>query len=179
MPAGPAKLARFAHTPRTRVLARLGLAHRPPGRWLRGRFAWTHCRGNRSGAASRSAQDSTTLPTAGQLAFRDGDPPSAPGVLAPAHHLGGRSDHPNDPPHSREVRRWRPAWRASGGWHAAGRATEQSLPDKPHHDYELTALRPNSREIVDAQRRRRRPISRTPTPCAQKMAISSRSANDR
>ena len=30
MPAGPAKLARFADTPQAPVLARLGLAHRPP-----------------------------------------------------------------------------------------------------------------------------------------------------
>ena len=36
MPWGPAKLARFADTPRAPVLARLGLAHKAPGRWLHG-----------------------------------------------------------------------------------------------------------------------------------------------
>ena len=50
---------------------------------------------SRPGAGWRSARDSTTLPTADQLAARDGDPPNAPGVPAPAHHPVGRSAHPD------------------------------------------------------------------------------------
>ena len=92
---------------------------------------------SRSGAGWRSARDSTTLPTAGQLAFRDGDLPSAPGVLAPARHPGGRSFHLGDPAHTPARRRSQRASLPSGGWHAALRATEQSLPDKPHHDHGL------------------------------------------
>ena len=40
----PAMLARFAHTPRVRVLAHPCLAHIAPGRSLRERFALTHYR---------------------------------------------------------------------------------------------------------------------------------------
>jgi Metallo-beta-lactamase superfamily len=43
----------------------------------------------------------------------------------------------------------------------------------------VDALRRSSREIVDGDRPTRRAISRTPSPCARKIAISSRSANDR
>ena len=97
---------------------------------------------SRPGADSRSARDSTTLPTAGHFAAPDDDPPSAPGVLAPARHPGGRSAHRGDPAHSGAERRSQPAWRPSGGWHAAPRATEQSMPHKPHHDYESRRYAP-------------------------------------
>ena len=129
MPAGPAKLARFADTPQAPVLAHLDLAHRPPGRSPRERSSWTHYQGNRPGAASRSARDSTTLPTADQLAAHDGDRPSVPGVLAPTHHPGGRSSHPNDPARSRAKPRSQQASRPSDGWHADPNATAQSWPD--------------------------------------------------
>jgi hypothetical protein len=43
----------------------------------------------------------------------------------------------------------------------------------------VAALRRSSREIVDADRPSRRAISRTPHPWARKIAISSRSENDR
>ena len=53
---------------------------------------------------------------------------STPGALAPAHHPGLTTQTD-----ILTKLGWRPASRPSGGWHAAPR-TEQSLPDKPHHD---------------------------------------------
>ena len=137
-PLDPATLARFAHTPPTPVLAHLDLAYRPPGRWLRERFSWTHYQGTRSGAGSRSAQDSTSLPTVDPFGARDGDPSSALRVLTPTRRPVERSAHQHDPPRSGEARRWRPASLPSGGWHASGRATALPWPDKPHHDHGST-----------------------------------------
>src|SRR4051794_6220872 len=61
----------------------------------------------------------------------------------------------------------------SSAFHCATDARYSSLPPR------VAALRRNSREIVDGDRPSRRAVSRTPTPCALKIAISSRSANDK
>ena len=113
---------------------------------------------SRSGADSRSARDSTTLPTVDPFGAHDDDPPNAPGALAPARHP---TETILDVPAKLVVPR--PTSPPSGGRHADPNATEQSWPDTPSPCY---GLRRNSREIVDAQRPRRRAISRTPTPCA-------------
>ncbi len=55
-------------------------------------------------------------------------------------------------------------------------ATEARYSNRPPR---VAALRRSSREIVDGERPNRRAVSRTPTPCALRIAISSRSENDR
>ena len=110
------------------------IAHMPTGAGKNGE--------TRPGAGSRSAQDSTTSPTADLLAARDGDRPSALRVLAPTRRPVERSAHRGDPAHTGEALRWRPASPPSGGWHASPRATAQSWPDKPHPDHGSTRYAP-------------------------------------
>jgi len=55
-------------------------------------------------------------------------------------------------------------------------ATEARYSSRPHR---VAALRRNSRQIVDGDRPSRLAVSRTPTPWALRIAISSRSANDK
>ena len=67
----------------------------------------------------------------------------------------------------------------SDGRRADPNATERSWPRHSKPPQRVAALRPNSREIVDAQRPRRRAISPTPQSRAWRTAISSRSTKDK
>ena len=106
-----------------------GSSGRREGRSLRSPAISGSVRGNRPGAASRSARGSTMSPTAGGLAAHDGDRPTSPRGPPPAHRRVWRSWRRDGPARRRATCRCRRAWRPSGGWHAAPRATARSSLD--------------------------------------------------
>ena len=105
-----------------------------------------------------------------------------PAHLRPRHRRAvGRGDHDRrgDPARSRATSHWRPAWPSSGAERAGRPATAPSWPDTRTRRPASPRCGASSREIVDGARPTRRAISRTPQPLARRIAISSRSANDR
>ncbi len=108
-------------------------------------------------------------------------PAALPGHLRPRHHNPARcGDGTGQPvlhigPQRSVTRQLRWFWtpRCPLGMPLRGRRRYSRPPPR------VAALRRSSRETVDPDLPSRRPISRTPQPCARRIASSSRSANDR
>ena len=175
----PAALVRCADMRSAHAAARRDPGRTGPGRSLRGRSSSTHHQGSRPAAGSRSAPGSTPGPSVGADGAHVDGQSSAPQGRPPPHRRAGRSCLTAVPERNHGAGR---CWRAWRPWDALARrsachcavvARYSSLP------LCVAAFRRTSREIVDGARRSRRAIARPLAPWARRMAISSRSANDR